>query len=415
MRQYIGARYVPKFFEGSDGNNWVANLPYEALTIVTYYNASYTSKKPVPANIGNPADNPEYWVLTANFSGQLGELTRRVDSLDSDLESLAEITTSRKFIWIGDSYGMRNNPNWVTYAQSVLGGRSYAYSSYGFLPDGVTFLSLLQLAHNEETDPESVTDIVICGGWNDARALGNGSTNSQLQQAILECSNYIKTNFSNARMWIGFVGFQTKYRTQSGVSGGNLYEAALVYNGTNADNIRHLTACQYPLLFPDMLDDTFFHPNGNGGTQIGLCVVGELNGHYDFKRIKSHNKSEILLNPNVISDNFILSMAVFNGMIELNTSYFTVNGTINSGKILEFDTNNLPYPLVGEGTFMLGYIKGSGTHAGTQEEIDGTYLFYYNGSDIKLVYKGTNSYFTALNAGIKLFKSTTFTSVERFS
>ena len=37
-RQYIGARYVPKF---SNPIEWNRNNSYEALTIVTYLNNSY--------------------------------------------------------------------------------------------------------------------------------------------------------------------------------------------------------------------------------------------------------------------------------------------------------------------------------------------------------------------------------------
>lgn len=73
-RQYIGSRYVPKFYEGSTGNQWDSGVGYEALTVVTYLNNSYTSKKTVPAGVGNPADNPEYWVCTGNYNGQIEEL-----------------------------------------------------------------------------------------------------------------------------------------------------------------------------------------------------------------------------------------------------------------------------------------------------------------------------------------------------
>lgn len=77
-RQYIGARYVPKFanpIEWSDGRT------FEAMEIVTYLNNSYTSKKPVPSTIGNPASNPEYWVATGNFNAQLEECVEKVDAI----------------------------------------------------------------------------------------------------------------------------------------------------------------------------------------------------------------------------------------------------------------------------------------------------------------------------------------------
>lgn len=68
VRQYVGARYVPKF---ADPVAWQSGTSYEALTIVTYNNASYTSKIPVPATVGNPADNDSYWALTGNYNAQV--------------------------------------------------------------------------------------------------------------------------------------------------------------------------------------------------------------------------------------------------------------------------------------------------------------------------------------------------------
>ena len=68
VRQYVGARYVPKFASPVE---WAADTSYEALTIVTFNNASYTSKIQVPPTVGNPANNPKYWALTGNYNAQV--------------------------------------------------------------------------------------------------------------------------------------------------------------------------------------------------------------------------------------------------------------------------------------------------------------------------------------------------------
>lgn len=77
--QYIGARYVPKIFEQNGSSEWVSGIGYENLIVVTYLGDSYTSKKPVPSDIGNPADNPEYWVKTANYNAQIANYEAKVD------------------------------------------------------------------------------------------------------------------------------------------------------------------------------------------------------------------------------------------------------------------------------------------------------------------------------------------------
>ena len=50
VRQYIGARYVPRFSEVNNGN-WSSIYSYEPLIIVKNGNDYYTSKQSVPVGI----------------------------------------------------------------------------------------------------------------------------------------------------------------------------------------------------------------------------------------------------------------------------------------------------------------------------------------------------------------------------
>ena len=75
-RQYIGARYVPKF---ANPIAWDSANSYEALEIVTYNNTSYTSKKPVP--VGVAITNNEYWVATGNYNAQVEQYRQEVETL----------------------------------------------------------------------------------------------------------------------------------------------------------------------------------------------------------------------------------------------------------------------------------------------------------------------------------------------
>ena len=82
VRQYVGARYVPKF---ADPTAWTSGTSYEAMTIVTYNNSSYTSKVPVPATVGNPADNPDYWALTGNYNAQVEQYRQDTVAVQEEL------------------------------------------------------------------------------------------------------------------------------------------------------------------------------------------------------------------------------------------------------------------------------------------------------------------------------------------
>ena len=83
VKHYVGARYVPKF---ASPIQWAANTSYEALTIVAFNNDSYTSKVPVPATVGNPADNPDYWALTGNYNAQFEQYRQEMENYNAQVE-----------------------------------------------------------------------------------------------------------------------------------------------------------------------------------------------------------------------------------------------------------------------------------------------------------------------------------------
>lgn len=102
VRQYIGARYVTKIYENSldpSTAEWEVNVNYEPLTLVTYNNGSYLSKKDVPANIGNPASNPIYWVQTGFYNGQIATLENRIAAVEPYAKETYAPVTEGDFIF----------------------------------------------------------------------------------------------------------------------------------------------------------------------------------------------------------------------------------------------------------------------------------------------------------------------------
>ena len=85
VKQYVGARYVPKFASPVE---WAADTSYEALTIVTFNNASYTSKVPVPPTVGTPASSPQYWALTGNYNAQVEQYRQDTENIKSAISTI---------------------------------------------------------------------------------------------------------------------------------------------------------------------------------------------------------------------------------------------------------------------------------------------------------------------------------------
>ena len=166
VRQYIGARYVPKFYEYNN-SVWEANTEYEPLTIVTYNGNSYTSKKAVPSNIGDPASNSNYWAATGNYNAQVEAYRQEVEEVKN---SKVTNLTNRKFIFIADSYGVYG---WTANVISRLNLDAHALnvSGAGFVTpsNDVTFLVALEnyASTLSQSEKESITDIIVLAGIND--------------------------------------------------------------------------------------------------------------------------------------------------------------------------------------------------------------------------------------------------------
>lgn len=93
VRQYIGARYIPRFSEVNNGN-WSSIYSYEPLTIVKNGNDYYTSKKTVP--VGIQITDTEYWIKTGDYNGAITNLQGQIDDINTELVnvngSISDIT-----------------------------------------------------------------------------------------------------------------------------------------------------------------------------------------------------------------------------------------------------------------------------------------------------------------------------------
>lgn len=205
ITQYIGARYVPKFFENSDGDaEWRSGVIYEPLTIVVYNSNSYTSKKPVPASVGNPSDNPDYWAPTGVYNSQVQQLSDDVDALELRVDDI-EKELGTFALYVGNSYAIGtdvNTGNGIYNRTKDLFDDSYlTYAGgSGFVDyDGAhsTYLELVQNAvSNDDVDPDKVTHIVAISAMGDSRAY---AASMNINSALAAFATYCRTTFPNLR------------------------------------------------------------------------------------------------------------------------------------------------------------------------------------------------------------------------
>lgn len=312
-RQYIGARYVPKFFSNPNGTNeWLKNVNYEALTVVTYLNSSYTSKMPVPQTVGAPNENPEYWALTGAYNAQVeqyrteveeyknavnsfdGRITQnetRIDELEGGVNKANDLVeksgllvlTGKTIGFIGDSWGAGNGvSSGEAYPEVVstrlnMGCVNKCVGGSGFLRraggTGKTFTDQLNDLITENTTTP-IDYVCVMGGFND---INNNHSAEEIREACNTLINGIRTGLPNAKIiWMGFNmrcnAVTEKFRqVMSYVN--NAYKqcsSGVIYGARN---------WQYDLIgFENYYNNDCVHPNATGHKIIANEIINTLLG-----------------------------------------------------------------------------------------------------------------------------------------
>lgn len=301
MRQYIGARYVPKF---ADPIDWDNTRSYEALTMVSYLGDSYTSKKPVPPGIA--INNTEYWALTGSYNSQIAEIR-------SDLQDLTDsynVTIQPKdIVCIGDSYGL-NSAGWSGWGYELAdiynNGNVYAAATGGAgwvnASEGRNFLQTLEYIDTlyPGINKDNVSHIIVLGGYND---MATGLTEAQCVAAMSAFKTYAKTNYPNAVVHFGCIGF-------SYTDAHNNYTIREVYNRGIYPRAAATAGIRFYANFVNIITDAslVFHATGdpNSGfhpNSLGCKAIANRLNEYIFNSCFDVVQAGIVLNSLVVSKN----------------------------------------------------------------------------------------------------------------
>ena len=257
VHQYIGSRYVPIFGrKDEDDWTWDNNGPYEPLTIVQYQGVSYTSKQYVPAGLGSPDNNPDFWAETGNwnaqieayrqevltFDGRITDNANDIDSLEDEIDTIKSnnwVTTNRiansavtsskladnavtetkvtknaviqylttGIIFIGDSYiSGSSNGQWVPTFPDYIGNalnvpiETYAVAGIGWgrsVQNRTMYDLCVDAAENSNFKNYRETIIIIYGGVNDVTSSQNTTT---VQTNITRGIAALNSGFANPRI-----------------------------------------------------------------------------------------------------------------------------------------------------------------------------------------------------------------------
>lgn len=292
VHQYIGARYVPYYYENSldpTSTEWEPNVTYEPLTVVTLPNQhSYISKKTVPASVGSPALNADYWLDSGSYDAYIQNLQDQIDAITPDVAANTQaiddiIHEKKRLVVITDSYGLHLANPWNNRVASNLQASApddyfaFAEGGSGFDVAGLsghTFETLLQDNITSVTDKNTITDVIFGGGCNDFFYLTSANS---LNSAIISATSYAKTQFPNAKIWVSFMGYVSYMSAAKRLD----YKTAIAcyQEASLANKCAFIDAYQPMHSYLNRADHS--HPNNTGAKYIAEIVTNAILGGND--------------------------------------------------------------------------------------------------------------------------------------
>lgn len=343
---YIGARYVPIF-----AGEWNSETAYEPLTVVNYYNASYTSKKDVPAGV--VPTNTSYWAMTGNYNQQVEEYRQMVVELQKKAE-MKQLGNCR-FVCVGDSYAEGYNPDtgtvtangWPAKLKAKLGINDTDFfvtytGGAGFSSErqGGGFAAQLTALIPSVTEPDTIDYVIVMGGHND-----RNSTTDLVYAGIQAFYNTAHAAFPNAKIYAGMCAWDGNYQMQNQINdvltrymdGIRNYAPAMFYM-SGIENIL--------LNIGSMLASDKKHPTVAGNEALAAGVIQTLNGYSDI--LSTIDGMTINPTSGITISGLGLAARNYNGIIKLvmtRTQFdydeaVTVGG--HGGRLLLGDAVNFP-------------------------------------------------------------------------
>lgn len=329
IRQYIGARYVPRFIGTYDPTQI-----YEALDVVDNGSGtSYIARKNVPA--GTPLTDTDYWFVYGASSGAIIQLQNDMQTAQNDILTLqgdmtnaqgailslnGDITSleneirdlgggERQYILVADSYGGRPtaSTSWEAIFEGLVAPATvykWREGTMGFVHPGSsahTVESLMQSQASSVADPDKITDVVIALGGND---IYYNESLASVKNAMQSVVTYIKTAYPNAAIWFGYP------------NGSGNFSASQVLNvPAYLENMQTICAgnskCKYIENIEYIMRDAFnvdsdkTHPNTDGSRILGQAIAYAVVTNRIYHYFATHTTTITDLESNTGTGRFI--------------------------------------------------------------------------------------------------------------
>lgn len=212
-------------------------------------------------------------------------LNTKVDNLENKVGILDN--TKRKFILISDSYGTLTNDNTTTWCEEFIKNSGIDRNNFIIKAQGGARFDISQTAKtfsqllNEVEGSNEITDIIVCGGYND-----QGVPYDTIKNSVQDFKNIASNKFPNAKISIGFIGCTTDYEKLYNVA----YGCRQYVRTCKALNINYLNNVQFTLKESGLMSADLIHPNDAGQEKLGYNILyaylkGSISEYIEYQGI----------------------------------------------------------------------------------------------------------------------------------
>lgn len=211
---------------------------------------------------------------------KLNNTIAELNTTNTNLDALSTKVTKlhhKGYIFIGDSYTQGYSPdgnisntfvNQIISNLKITDAKISANGGASFANSDNNFLTLLK--NTNVTDKNSITNIIVFGGHNDY-----SWSKTDIATGMRNFFNYAKTNYPNAIISIGYVGFCTDSSTYN-----KRADSVSVYNEMSGElGGNYLSGCEYILHNTNEMSSDGIHPNITGHKMLAsYCTTALMNG-----------------------------------------------------------------------------------------------------------------------------------------
>ena len=290
------------------------------------------------------------------------EVTARTNA-DNGLQAQLNLINSEKTVFVGDSYALGVNPDsdvltpWCDITANLMGLSSNDYdivaeAGSGFLREGIylhTFLTKLQSVINNITNKDLVKNVIVCGGYND-----NTYSINDIKNAISNFVSYCNTQFPNATVFIGCIGYRYEINSRGATTRYNL--ASAVYPAYSNNVTASYSNAKYVYLngvenILKSIPKTYMyvdnaHPNQLGQNMLGRGIyqawkTGNVKSYSsNTMEISNDNASSVSSTINVKHGDNQLQIAITSISLKFATNTLSLTAQGGMQTIAQYSVNN---------------------------------------------------------------------------